>query len=72
VRGWEWAALALQILAFAEMIYWTSPSLLGARAEFTRLLNYKLAFTGLSLALLLLSWRFGLLRPEPRDSTAAV
>jgi len=71
-RRWDWIGLALQILAFSEMIYWTSPSFFqGAEHEFTRLVYYKLAFTTLSLLLLLVSWRLGLLRPgSPSDVKA--
>ena len=65
-RGWDWIALAIQTLAFSEMIYWTSPSLMpGTPHELIRLLNYKLLFAGLSLMLLLISWQLRLLRPNP-------
>jgi len=49
-----WLGLTLQIAAFSEFIYWTSPTFLGPTLrEFDRLLAYKLALSAISLALLL-------------------
>jgi hypothetical protein len=51
----RWLGLTLQIAAFSEFIYWTSPTFLGPTLrEFDRLLAYKLALSAISLALLLL------------------
>src|ERR1043165_1816082 len=63
-RRWAWAAVVLQILAFAEMIYWTSPSFAGPQRELERLLNYKIIFTAVSLSALLVAWTAGMLRPD--------
>ena len=55
----RWIAMALVILAFAEMIWATSPtlsSLGGAKPEFDRLLVQKFALSLASLALLLVAW----------------
>ena len=50
----RWLGLTLQIAAFSEFIYWTSPTFLGPTLrEFDRLLAYKLALSAISLALLL-------------------
>jgi hypothetical protein len=52
--GNQWVGFTLQVAAFSEFIYWTSPTFLGtALAEFDRLLAYKLAFSVISLLLLL-------------------
>jgi hypothetical protein len=57
------------IAAFAEFIYWTSPTFLGANTrEFDRLLANKLAFSLMSLVLLMtVIWlnRIFLDKPEP-------
>jgi hypothetical protein len=64
-RGWPWAAMALLLLGFSEMEWWTSPSFLGgAQQEFTRLLDNKILCTVLSLAVLFWSWLWGPLRPD--------
>ncbi len=53
--GNQWLGLTLQVAAFSEFIYWTSPTFFGTSlAEFDRLLAYKLAFSVISLLLLLL------------------
>jgi hypothetical protein len=53
-RGNQWLGLTLQIAAFSEFVYWTSPTFLGSSMkEFDRLLAYKLALSVVSLALLL-------------------
>jgi hypothetical protein len=62
-RGWQWAAMALLLLGFSEMEWWTSPSFMGgAQQEFTRLLDNKILFTILSLTVLFWSWLWGPLR----------
>jgi hypothetical protein len=48
----RWAGLALEIAAFSEFIYWTSPNFVGGTAEFDRLLTQKIIFSVLSLMLL--------------------
>lgn len=49
----RWAGVTLVIAAFSEFIYWTSPTFLGGgMREFDRLLEYKLAFSLVSLVLL--------------------
>lgn len=51
----RWLGLTLEMAAFSEFIYWTSPTFFGTTLqEFDRLLAYKLAFSAISLALLLL------------------
>ncbi len=54
----RWVGLSLLIAGVIEMIWWTSPSfrLGGTVAEFERLLNNRLLFSILSLALVLLAW----------------
>jgi len=50
----RWFGLTLLITAFSEFIYWTSPTVFGSGSrEFDRLLANKLAFTVVSLILLL-------------------
>ncbi|HMF89937.1 MAG TPA: hypothetical protein VKL40_04785 [Candidatus Angelobacter sp.] len=50
----RWFGLTLSIVAFSEFIYWTSPAISGSGTrEFDRLLANKLAFTVVSLVLLL-------------------
>jgi len=50
----RWLGLTLLIAAFAEFIYWTSPTFLGANTrEFDRLLGNKVAFSVVSLILLM-------------------
>jgi hypothetical protein len=65
----RWFGLTLLIAAFAEFIYWTSPTFLGANTrEFDRLLANKLAFSLMSLVLLMtVIWlnRIFLDKPEP-------
>jgi cytosine/uracil/thiamine/allantoin permease len=64
-RGSEWPGVALYFLAFSEMIWWTSPSFGGGpEQEFTRLLDQKILFTVLALALLFATWRWGSLKPD--------
>lgn len=54
----RWAGLMLQIAAFSEFLYWTSPTFIGSAArEVDRLLAYKLALSLASLLLLALTMR---------------
>ena len=54
----RWLGLSLQIAAFSEFIYWTSPTFLGAAArEFDRLLVCKLALSVVSLLALAVAIR---------------
>jgi hypothetical protein len=49
----RWFGLTLLMAAFVEFIYWTSPTFLGVNTrEFDRLLGNKLAFSAISLVLL--------------------
>ena len=48
----RWLGLALLIAAFAEFIYWTSPTFIGPTREFDRLLANKLALSIVSLMFL--------------------
>lgn len=54
----QWLGIALEIAAFSEFIYWTSPAFFGgAGREFDKLLVNKLLFSVLSLILLLaIAW----------------
>jgi hypothetical protein len=50
----RWFGLSLLIVAFSELIYWTSPTLFGpGTREYDRLLLNKLVFSAVSLVLLL-------------------
>jgi hypothetical protein len=50
----RWFGLTFLIAAFSEHIYWTSPTFLGRdTSEFDRLIENKLAFSVVSLALLI-------------------
>jgi hypothetical protein len=53
-----WLGLALVVPGVAEMIWWTSPNFrfMGTMPEFERLLNNKLIFTNLALALVVGAW----------------
>jgi hypothetical protein len=56
----RWFGLTLVVTGFSEIIYWTSPSLLGPSIEGTRLLANKLALSAAGLAILLtLLWAAG-------------
>lgn len=49
----RWLGLTFLIIAFSEMIYWTSPTFLGTETkEFDRLLTCKIFFSLVSLVLL--------------------
>ena len=53
-RASRWLGLTLLIVAFSEFIYWTSPTIWGSGIrEFDRLLLNKLAFSLISLLLLI-------------------
>lgn len=72
-RGGRWTGTALIIPGFVEMIWWTSPTLsfVGAQLEFDRLLNNKICFSAITLALLIAAWlakeRFERNRNTPRE-----
>jgi hypothetical protein len=67
--GNKWLGLTLQIAAFSEFIYWTSPTFFGSTMkEFDRLLAYKLALSVISLVVLLfVIWiqKIFISEPEP-------
>jgi len=72
----RWLGLTFLIAGFTEIIYWTSPTFLGiSTREFDRLLGYKLVFSVLSLALLLvvimMQGIFVQAQPEERAAAAA-
>jgi hypothetical protein len=48
----RWLGITLLIAAFAEFIYWTSPTFIGPTREFDRLLANKLALSIVSLVFL--------------------
>ncbi|MBS9777977.1 MAG: hypothetical protein KGV50_04355 [Gammaproteobacteria bacterium] len=55
----RWVGLAAVITGFTEMIFWTSPRIIGfsgSRHEFEKLLTNKLIFSIISLVLLLVVW----------------
>jgi hypothetical protein len=54
-----WLGIALIILGFAEIIWWTSPSFrnFGAQVEFERLLTIKLVLSAISLLGLVALWK---------------
>jgi len=54
----RWLGVAWLIVAFAEMIWWTSPSfnVLSAQEEFDRLVRWKFIYSMSILALLLALW----------------
>jgi hypothetical protein len=68
--GNKWLGLTLQIAAFSEFIYWTSPTFFGSTMkEFDRLLAYKLALSVVSLALLLfVIWIQKIFNSEPEPA----
>ena len=52
----RWLGLSLLVAGFSVIIYWTSPTVLGATTrEFDRLLRQKLVLSALSLGLLIVS-----------------
>jgi hypothetical protein len=67
----KWLGLSLEIAAFSEFVYWTSPTLLGASVrEFDRLLGNKLLFSLLSLVLLgLIAWLQGVFAQDSEVDT---
>jgi hypothetical protein len=54
----SWTGISFITAGFTEMIWWTSPDFASgtAREEFLLLLNTKLIFTALTLALLISLW----------------
>ena len=55
----KWAGMVGFITGFSEMIYWTSPAIIGLfgpRFEFERLLTNKLIFSIISWIILVISW----------------
>ena len=69
----RWAGVALAVTAFAEFIYWTSPTFFGAGTrEFDRLLVNKLALTAVSLALLVfVIWLWGVFSDKAEKARGA-
>lgn len=67
----RWLGLTFLIVAFSEFIYWTSPTLFGGNTrEFDRLLANKLAFSAVSLALLIaVIWLYGIF-VEKKEASA--
>jgi hypothetical protein len=58
LRGTRWFGTTFLIIAFSEIIYWTTPTLFGGGVqEFDRLVANKLVLSALSLALLGLAIR---------------
>lgn len=62
----RWLGLALLIVGFAEMIFWTCPSFLGTSTrEFDRLLTLKLSLSVISVAaLVVVTRRLGAFRDD--------
>jgi hypothetical protein len=58
VKGREWLGMAFIVPGIIEMIWWTSPSFrfAGSPIEFERLLMNKLAFTLITLVLVIAAW----------------
>jgi len=48
----KWTGVTLMIIGFSEIVYWTSPTLLGPTREFDRLLVHKLVLSIVSIAAL--------------------
>jgi hypothetical protein len=69
-KGAKWLGLAFVVPGFAEMIYWTSPTLrsfgLTADLEFNRLLNNKIAFSLAALVAIVVFWQVAM-RMEERE-----
>ena len=57
-KGLDWFGVAFIVPGIVEMIWWTSPSFrfAGSPLEFDRLLNNKLAFTVVTLIILIVAW----------------
>jgi hypothetical protein len=47
-----WLGIAILIVGFGEMVYWTSPTFFGSGVEYNRLLNNKVILSIATLALL--------------------
>lgn len=69
----RWFAVALLALGFAEMIYWTSPSFFrSGGVEFERLLFWKVTYTAIALAFLILMWGILIFWTRQRESPSAI
>ncbi len=66
VKGREWLGMAFIVPGIIEMIWWTSPSFrfAGSPIEFERLLMNKLAFTFITLVLVIAAWVMQEKRPK--------
>lgn len=58
MRRSNWLGVSLMISGFVEMVWWSSPSFrfAGSPLEFERLLNNKLVFTLITIAILICWW----------------
>ena len=66
----RWLGIPLLIAAFAEFIYWTSPTFIGPTREFDRLLANKLALSIVSLVFLIGAIWFLDIFAEKEESSA--
>jgi len=66
----RWLGIPLLIAAFAEFIYWTSPTFIGPTREFDRLLANKLALSIVSLVFLVGAIWFLDIFAEKEESSA--
>ena len=66
----RWLGITLLIAAFAEFIYWTSPTFIGPTREFDRLLANKLALSIVSLVFLVGAIWFLDIFAEKEESSA--
>ena len=66
----RWLGITLLIAAFAEFIYWTSPTFIGPTREFDRLLANKLALSIVSLVFLIGAIWFLDIFAEKEESSA--
>lgn len=66
VKGREWLGMAFIVPGIIEMIWWTSPSFRfgGSPIEFERLLMNKLAFTFVTLVLVIAAWVMQEMKPK--------
>ena len=66
VKGREWLGMAFIVPGIIEMIWWTSPSFrfAGSPIEFERLLMNKLAFTLITLVLVIAAWIMQEMKPK--------
>jgi hypothetical protein len=65
----RWFGFTLVLTGFSEIIYWTSPSLLGPSTEGSRLLANKLALSAAGLAALLTLLSLAKVFSEDRRTT---